>query len=62
MQVEERKSYREHEINTDSVHDGTNKDLTVMLRNVPNRYRQEDLVNFLNMWIPSIFNYMNILL
>lgn len=62
MQVEERKLYREHEINTDSVHDGTNKDLTVMLRNVPNRYRQEDLVNFLNMWIPSIFNYMNIIL
>ena len=45
-------------INTDSVHDGTNKDLTVMLRNVPNRYRQEDLVNFLTMWIPSIYFYI----
>lgn len=45
--------YMESLIDIESVQNGTNKRLTVMLRNVPNRYTEADLKRVLDLTIPG---------
>lgn len=46
--------YMESHIDLESVKNGTNKRFTVMLRNVPNRYTEEELQRVLNLVIPGM--------
>ena len=45
--------YMESLIDIESVQNGTNTRLTVMLRNVPNRYTEDDLKRVLDLTIPG---------
>lgn len=46
--------YMESHIDLESVQNGTNKRFTVMLRNVPNRYTEEELQRVLDLVIPGM--------
>ena len=46
--------YMESHIDLESVKNGTNKRFTVMLRNVPNRYTEEELQRILDLVIPGM--------
>lgn len=46
-------NYKEYTFDEESVEKNYNTDFTVMIRNVPNRYKQTDLESVLNMIIPG---------
>lgn len=54
--------YMESLIDIESVQNGTNTRLTVMLRNVPNRYTEDDLKRVLDLTIPDQYRVVNFLI
>ena len=51
--------YKECEIDLESVKSGENQRLTIMLRNVPNRYSESDLCRVLDSVIPGMLHCLN---